>query len=673
VSLRLKLLLAASLMLVFPVAGYRYVQGMEEFLRQDQSRAVLATARALAMALQTRVELFRENDSSPTDSTELYVQPLPFAPLIDGYDQEWESLALPRQIDTDRLIAGRYKQYLYLLIGIQDSRISFNGMRADRPPEGDFLKLIMMDKPGYERSWVLAADAPGLLSLNEISPPRGEILSAYPDNRLQGAVQMRPGGYVMEIRIPVALLGTTLALEIIDDNARTRQLPASGDYELRFPSQAISRLLDNLGPSPGQRIWVTDRQRRVLARAGGPDVDPGEALPPLLRLLLPDMETDPLDQLGDDYRLSGPELDSALAGNPASHWRQQSDQGRYRLSASYPVRRQDDIIGAVVVEQDAQEILALRLRALVELLVSSLLSFTVAGFGLLFVAGSMVRRLRRLRQAAAGSIDSTGRIRGHFEAPAGTDEIADLGNSFALLFSRLGQYNQYLEKLASRLSHELRTPLAIIRSSLDNLAMSRADADPGEIYQQRARQGVERLETIIKRMAEASRLEQALAATEMQTIDVVKLFAAGLAAHQQAWPDIPIEAHLPEAEILITASPDLLLQALDKLLANARDFSTADRPIRVALKVRGNHLDLTVENHGPLLPDGDPGHLFDSMVSHRPNKGRNQNEPHLGLGLYVVRLVAECHGGKPFAANLENGQGVRSGFSFNTRNTKAGN
>ncbi len=117
-SLRLKLLLAASLMLVFPVAGYRYVQGMEEFLRQDQSRAVLATARALAMALQTRVELFRENDSSPTDSTELYVQPLPFAPLIDGYDQEWESLALPRQIDTDRLIAGRYKQYLYLLIRI---------------------------------------------------------------------------------------------------------------------------------------------------------------------------------------------------------------------------------------------------------------------------------------------------------------------------------------------------------------------------------------------------------------------------------------------------------------------------------------------------------------------------------------------------------------------------
>ena len=54
-------------------------------------------------------------------------------------------------------------------------------------------------------------------------------------------------------------------------------------------------------------------------------------------------------------------------------------------------------------------------------------------------------------------------------------------------------------EFVSTVSHELRTPLAIIRSSLDNLAMTRSDADPGNIYQQRARQGVERLETIIKR------------------------------------------------------------------------------------------------------------------------------------------------------------------------------
>ncbi len=663
-SLRLKLFIAASLMLVFPVAGYRYVQGMEAFLRQDQSRAVLATAKALSIALQTRVELFREDAFNPGESTELTVQPLPFAPLIDGYDQEWESLALPRRLSTDQLIAGRYEQYLYLLLGIKDSRINFNGMRVSRPPQGDFLKLIMTDKPGYERSWILAADAPGLLSLNEIAPPRGEILSAYPDSRLQGAVQMRPGGYVMEVRIPVALLGTTLSLEINDDQSRTRQLPASGDYVLRFPSQAISRWLDNIGPSPGQRIWVTDQQRRVLARRSGPDSAPRQALPPLLRLLLPDMETGPLDQSGDDNRLSGPELDSALAGTPVSHWRQQPDQGRYRLSAGYPVRKGDKVVGAVVVEQDAQDILALRLRALAELLVSSLLSFTVAGLGLLFVASSMVRRLRRLRQAAARSIDSTGRIRDHFEAPAGNDEISDLGKSFALLFSRLAQYNQYLEQLASRLSHELRTPLAIIRSSLDNLAMTRTDTDPGTVYQQRARQGVDRLETIIKRMAEASRLEQALTSTEMQPIDIVKLIHAGVVAHQQAWPAIPVETHLPEGEALITASPDLLLQALDKLLANARDFRTGERPIRVELKVRKNCVDLVVENYGPLLPPGEPGHLFESMVSHRATKGSDRSEPHLGLGLYVVRLVAECHGGKAFAANLDNGQGVRLGFRF---------
>lgn len=675
-SLRQKLLIAASLMLIFPLAGYRYVRGMEEFLRQDQSRAVLATARALATALQTRVELFHTATANPGDSTELYIQPLTFAPVIDGYDQDWEALALPRKLDSDRLTAGRYRQYLYLLLGIRDPSVHFSTPQANGPPSGDFLKLLLMDYPGYERSWLLAAAAPGRLLLNELSPPRGAIRESYPDDRLQAALQLHSGGYVVELRIPAALLGTNLAIEIHNEGTRTRRLPVTGSYVPRFPSQAISRLLENLGSNPGQRIWVTDRQHQVLARnAAGPTSIPRQSLPALLRLLLPKMETDPLNLSADTRRLNGPEIDSALAGVPASRWRQQPDVGRYRLSAAYPVRKREQVVGAVVVEQDAQEILALRIRALAELLVSSLLSFAVAGIGLLLVAGSMVRRLRQLSQAAAHSIDSHGRVRGQFQPPPGTDEISELGRSFATLFERLAHYNQYLEQLARRLSHELRTPLAIIRSSLDNLALSQnsrqtdsnTGVEQGEIYQQRARQGVERLETLIKRMAEASRLEQALDATELECIDAVQLIGAAVAAQQQAWPNTPIEAQQPQAALRLWASPDLLLQALDKLLANARDFSHPGQPIRVSLRVEQSCAIVAVENFGPALPPGDPGHLFDSMISYRPRHGGGSGEPHLGLGLYVVRLVAQCHGGAPFAANLADGRGVRLGFTISTR------
>jgi signal transduction histidine kinase len=64
---------------------------------------------------------------------------------------------------------------------------------------------------------------------------------------------------------------------------------------------------------------------------------------------------------------------------------------------------------------------------------------------------------------------------------------------------------------------------------------------------------------------------------------------------------------------------------------------------------------LTVSNSGPLLPADMAGRLFESMVSGRAGSG---GEPHLGLGLYIVRLIAEFHGGQARAANREDGSGV---------------
>ena len=61
-------------------------------------------------------------------------------------------------------------------------------------------------------------------------------------------------------------------------------------------------------------------------------------------------------------------------------------------------------------------------------------------------------------------------------------------------------------------------------------------------------------------------------------------------------------------------------------------------------------------NNGPLLPEATAGRLFDSMISVR--KEASGNNPHLGLGLYIVRLIAEFHGGNASARNREDRSGV---------------
>ena len=92
---------------------------------------------------------------------------------------------------------------------------------------------------------------------------------------------------------------------------------------------------------------------------------------------------------------------------------------------------------------------------------------------------------------------------------------------------------------------------------------------------------------------------------------------------------------------------------LDKLAATAADFSPRDEPVRIRLDEKGT---LTVSNSGPQLPGEMNGRLFESMVSVR-SEGQSK-EPHLGLGLYIVRLIAEFHGGVARAANREDGSGV---------------
>ena len=102
-------------------------------------------------------------------------------------------------------------------------------------------------------------------------------------------------------------------------------------------------------------------------------------------------------------------------------------------------------------------------------------------------------------------------------------------------------------------------------------------------------------------------------------------------------------------------SPDLIAQMLDKLMDNAADFSPPDGRITLALEAHDGRYVLSVTNEGPLLPPHLEGHLFESLVSGR---AAQDQKPHLGLGLYIVRLIAEFHGGSATATNLPDASGV---------------
>ncbi|MGH8603770.1 MAG: sensor histidine kinase, partial [Gammaproteobacteria bacterium] len=107
--------------------------------------------------------------------------------------------------------------------------------------------------------------------------------------------------------------------------------------------------------------------------------------------------------------------------------------------------------------------------------------------------------------------------------------------------------------------------------------------------------------------------------------------------------------------ITILGKDDRVRQMLDNLISNGIEHSRAGTPIVVSLEKHGRQAVLSVSNEGPKLPE-DKESLFDLYVSMRDPKHKRQE--HLGLGLYIVKLVVESHGGQVQARDLEAKDGV---------------
>jgi len=418
------------------------------------------------------------------------------------------------------------------------------------------------------------------------------------------------------------------------------------------------------------RVWVVNRRYQVLALAGSlkqptPTEDEGVLWAWWRRAigwLVPRPREDFAEALPDDVLATSRDITAALQGTPGTRIRRTPDGRAVVLSAAYPIWAGDEVAGAVVAEETTNPIISLRSAALERLLALTLAAFAGVGAVLIAYATRLSHRIRRLRDEAESAIDARGRITHIAAGSDAGDEIGDLSRSFSAMLSRLAQYHAYLESMADRLSHELRTPIAVVRSSLENLELAE---EPGEsrLYIARAEEGLARLTTILQRMMEASRLEQSLRAVERERYDLAPVVRGCVEGYRLAYPDARFVLKLPDRRMDVEGSPDLAAQLLDKLVENAVDFSRSGSPIRVTLEESSGAAVLTVANEGTTLPRDMEGRLFESMVSVRGER-RGGAAPHLGLGLYVARLIAEFHGGSIAAENLPAGDGVAISARF---------
>ncbi len=690
-SIRFKLLLVALTLLVIPWAGYRYIQETENFLRNAQRDMLLGTAQAVAATLHNRGEMFHRSNDRPDISaydSHIYVHPLDSDIQLDGYTEDWEPYLRNfwRQGNEEpgwfEYLVGERKEYLYLLFQVEDERIVYQQPGETRTDQSDYIDISLERPEGGLARYRITTTGPGWVNAQLLSNFLRDPYPVEKEMRIKGEWQETENGYVVELRLPRRLLGQRIALGVGDvDDPATRALAGR---VTTAPMEELDSLGGMVRPNPqieeiihrleheNARIWVLDRNRRVLARQGQliPPADynqseegPSVLLAPLFRLVLGQPSSLFRDERASVWQIKGPEVDAALGGNGETRLRSTPDAKAFVLSAAWPVHSNGQVVGAVLVEQSTNQILSLQNEAMERLIGITLVFFAGTGLVLLGFASFLTGRIRRLSNRVEKAVTPDGRILSKLKAGKSRDEIGDLDRSFSSVLNRLYEYNHYLEAMASRLAHELRTPLTVVKTSLENMEPEQ-DTEAKGRYLSRAREGVGRLETILHRMREATRLEQLLLEIEPERFNLSELLHMARENYATAFPDTAFDLELPAGPVQIHGAPELISQALDKLVNNALDFHTPGTPIRLALtSTEDGRVELSVSNQGPPLPQSMEKELFSSMISVREPKEK-QEEPHLGLGLYLVRLICEFHGGRAGASNLEDGSGVRFNLSF---------
>jgi len=664
-TLKRQLLLVSLLALMLPWSGCEFIRETESALRSGQQQMLAGTARALANSMAQYAEEYPDRISGSLPGEQLFLHVLDKRPEIDGYIDDWllDPAALKSIGGTDgpvRMAIASHKQMIYIYIDVSDRNVVYASAQTMLLDDGlrfvDHVTLVSSSPPYLDERFIFSAEAPG--AIVSYKPDDDGVFK--PEPAITAHWQDVPGGYRVEARIPVAILGTHLGLIVNNTSSATQRAVRIASYSGQTPapvvrpSEELRAIAENL-VQPGTRIIVTDASGWRIAEAGTlptaiTDTSFGSGWSAIIYdLLVEDGTAADSAEPDPTGREQQPYVSAALDGREMASWFRGEDSGRAIVAVAAPITDNNEVLGALVLQQGTDAILSLTNRGLVRLINLTIVATLLVAAALVGYASWLSRRIRHLSIAAEDALENE-TLHAALPSALAADEIVDLSRSFTHVLQQLGDYNSYLRTLASKLSHELRTPLAIVTSSLENLEHEPLN-DSSAAYTARAREGADRLRRILTAMSEASRVEELMQHGDPEAFDLNVVLRSTVDAYRDVYAERTFDFDCSLASAPATGSPELLIQMLDKLVDNAVDFSEPGDAIKISLAGRDESLLLAVANPGPPLPEQMRTRMFDSMVSMRTG----ENSRHLGLGLYVARLIAEGHGGRIAADNVDGG------------------
>ncbi|MCP5412907.1 MAG: HAMP domain-containing histidine kinase [Alphaproteobacteria bacterium] len=223
--------------------------------------------------------------------------------------------------------------------------------------------------------------------------------------------------------------------------------------------------------------------------------------------------------------------------------------------------------------------------------------------------------------------------------------IAALGHALNRILDRLDGAYSHVSRFSADAAHELRTPLTMIRGDLEQIAAGQMTPDEAARALNAAAAELDRLGATVDSLIALSRLEGLWSRRRHGPVDLSALAdaaVAGRTAEAQARAIALDRAASPP--VMVTGDGEQLTQVIDRLLDNALKFTPEGGHVTVETGVEAGMAFVAVEDTGVGI---DPRHherVFDRFYRAGPRDGGPDKGP--GLGLSIVRAVAQAHGGR---------------------------
>ena len=262
--------------------------------------------------------------------------------------------------------------------------------------------------------------------------------------------------------------------------------------------------------------------------------------------------------------------------------------------------------------------------------------------------GPAVRRIRRLeasvREQAAGGYEKDVTVEG-------SDEVADLAVAFneasAQIRERmeeLTERDRSLTEFLASTTHDVMVPLTVLLGHLSDLRESASENRPPDGVKVRgAVEEAHYIGSLLRNLSAAARLDRGEPMLTRHDFDLRALVERVVSRHRPIAEDeeVAVDFAVPDDEVIVHADSTLAEQAVNNLVHNAIRYNRAGGHVAVTLERRGDCFELCVLDDGPGIPDEELERVHERRF--RGGAARSRRPTGLGLGLHIVRDVAEKH------------------------------